>query len=349
METIKTLSTSKRTATLTDLVLRKTQTTRLIFRPLVVDNIHNQEACIKGWFIFQKKGLKDKWDDIKTLDLSKLKKEEWIKLELKAEEVLKLLQNFNYYKEIYKKYGITYGLAEFHITDKNIGETVKKLSKFPNKDLLLQSLQDLSKENFQNLHAIINASQLSKVISIWQGNKSNKSESFWKETFKEYAWVISQIFACPYIFIGDEYYYGGKRSDNKGGVHGDFLYKNKLTGNAAFIEIKTPMTKIIARKYRGDNDLDHNTVYSCSDDLSGGVVQVLNQRKVFQQKQDSLEENKVSILNAKCVLVVGKSGDLTPGQKKSFDLFRNNIKDVEIITYDELFERIKALKKVFSY
>jgi len=109
------------------------------------------------------------------------------------------------------------------------------------------------------------------------------------------------------------------------------------------------MTKIIARQYRGDDDLDHNTVYSFSDNLSGGVVQVLNQRRVFQQKQDSLEESKVNILNAKCVLIVGKSGDLTRGQKKSLDLYRNNIKDVEIITYDELFERIKALKEVFNY
>jgi len=347
METIKTLSTSNRTALVNSLVLRSTRTTRLIFSPLVVVNTSNEEACIKGWFVFQRKGPKDKWSDLKSLDLNKLKKGEWVKLELKAEEVLKLLQNCNYYKEIYKKYGITYGLAEFHVTDKNIGEVIEKISRFSNRNLLIESLQGLEEKDLQNLYTLVSTSQVNKVISIWSDNQNRDDEEFWRRVFKEYAWIISQIFACPYVFIGDEYYYGGKRSNNRGGVYGDFLYKNKLTGNVAFIEIKTPMTRIIGKKYRGDNDIDQNTIYSFSDDLSGGVIQVLNQRKVFQQKQDSLGESETNIFNSKCVLIIGKSRNLKQGQKKSFDLYRNNIKDVEIITYDELFERIKNLKDIF--
>ena len=347
-EIIKTRSTSRYTASVNDLILRETQTTRLVFRPLEVDNVSNEEACVKGWFIFQKKGLKDKWDDLKTFELSKLKKGEWVKLELKAEEVLKLLQNCNYYKEIYKKYGIIYGSAEFHVTDKNIGEAVEKISRFTNKDLLIKSLQLLNEIDLQNLHIVVSASQLNKVLSIWHNNMNNSDESFWEQTFKEYAWIITQLFACPYIIIREEYYYGGKRTDNKGGIYGDLLYQNKFTGNVAFIEIKTPSTKIIAKKYRGNDDKDPNTIYSFSDEVSGGVVQVLNQRKVFQQKQDSLEANKIKVYNSKCVLIIGKINDLTTGQKKSFDLYRNNMKDVEIIAYDELFERITSLKNIFS-
>jgi hypothetical protein len=33
----------------------------------------------------------------------------------------------------------------------------------------------------------------------------------------------------------------------------------------------------------------------------------------------------------------------SPKQKKSFELFRNGLKDVQIITYDELFKKVEIL------
>ena len=74
MNKITTRSTSKYTLKTDDLILRETNTTRLVFRPLVIDNIRNSNACVKGWFVFQKKGRKDNWEDYKTLDLNTLKK-----------------------------------------------------------------------------------------------------------------------------------------------------------------------------------------------------------------------------------------------------------------------------------
>lgn len=348
MEKITTQSTSKYTSVVSDLVLRKTNTTRLIFRPLIIDNANNKEASVKGWFIFQKKSLKDNWCDYKTFDLSKLKKGEWIKLELKAEEVLKLLEKSNQYKTIYKKYGITYGTSDFIITDRNIGHVFEQIASFSNQKILLDALQNLNELSVQKLNALVGVSQLEKALKIWNTNKDNNDENFWMTTFKTYSWIISQVFACPYVFIDDGYYFGGKRGENKGGVYGDLLYQNYFTGNVAFVEIKTPSTEIIGSKYRGNNDVDNNTVYSFSSDISGGVTQVLNQRNIFKQKQDSLEESNKKILNSKCILLVGKVDDLSLGQKKSFDLYRNNLKDVEIVAYDELFIRVENLKDLFE-
>ena len=348
MEKIITQSTSKHTSSVSDLVLRTTNITRLIFRPLIIDNAKNQKASVKGWFIFQKKGVKDDWQDYKTMDLSKLKKGEWIKLELKAEEILKLLEKSDQYKQIYEKYGITYGTTDFIITDKNIARVLEKIASFPNRDRLLDALRSLDVLSMQTLNTLVGVGQLEKVLEIWNGNKNNDDENFWKNTFKTYSWIISQVFACPYVFIGDEYYFGGKKGNNKGGVYGDLLYQNNLTGNVAFVEIKTPCTKIMGSRYRGNNDTDNNTVCCFSSDISGGTTQVLNQRNIFKQKQDSLEESNKKILNSKCILVVGKVGSLSLGQKKSFDLYRNNLKDVEMVTYDELFTRVGNLKDLFK-
>lgn len=347
MDRITTLSTSSRTSAVNDLILRETDTTRLIFRPLIIDNARNQQASVKGWLIFQKKGPTDDWRDYKTLDLNQLKKGEWVKLELKAEEILKLLERSSQYRQIYKKYGITYGTADFIVTHENIGNIFSQIAHFPDRGLL-QALQSLDTTGAQKLGSLVGISQLDKALGIWRNNKENSDEGFWRNTFKTYSWIISQIFACPYVFIGNEYYFGGKKGNNKGGVYGDFLYKNKLTGNVAFIEIKTPTTELIGKRYRGEKDTDNNTVYSASPEMSGGINQVLNQRATFQRNQVSLEEGDKNILNSKCILIIGNTNDLTAGKKKSFDLYRNNLKDVEIVAFDELFERIENLKNLFT-
>ena len=64
-------------------------------------------------------------------------------------------------------------------------------------------------------------------------------------------------------------YVGGKTIDNHNGSALDFLYQNKLTNNVVLVEIKTPVTKLLGRQYRARS-------YSMSDELSGGIAQVLS-------------------------------------------------------------------------
>ena len=44
-----------------------------------------------------------------------------------------------------------------------------------------------------------------------------------------------------------------------------------------------------------------------------------------------------------CVLIVGQTPE-DADKQKSFELFRHNSKDVEIITFDELLEKLKQLR-----
>jgi hypothetical protein len=73
-------TTSARTANISPIVLRTTQTSRLIFRPVLIDNRSNPDASIDGEFVYQKKGVKSEWEDFNQLPLSKLKADEWIRL-----------------------------------------------------------------------------------------------------------------------------------------------------------------------------------------------------------------------------------------------------------------------------
>ena len=179
----------------------------------------------------------------------------------------------------------------FAITDKNSDGILSKISNLKNKDVVLQGLGRLSRDNLENLDNYLNVTKVNNLLIEWEKNLTNNEEvKFWQPFFSNNSWILAQLFASPFINIGKEFFCGGKRGNNKGGVYTDFLYKNSLTGNLAFIEIKTPKTNIISSIYRGKNESDNNSIYSIDKDLTGAVNQVLNQRNIFIQKKDSLEE-----------------------------------------------------------
>ncbi|WP_340154113.1 Shedu immune nuclease family protein [uncultured Marivirga sp.] len=176
---------------------------------------------------------------------------------------------------------------------------------------------------------------------------STATEKKWQEYLNKHSWIFSHIFSFPIILFQDEAYVGGKNLSNKNGKLNDFLVKNNLTENVAFIEIKTHKTELIkkGKPYRGTD------VFGLSDDLSGGISQVLNQRDNFQKHFANIKmetEEPFETYNSKCVVLMGEIKGLTKKQLRSFELLRSNSKDVEILTFDELLARIESLQKLIQ-
>ena len=107
------VSTSRSSAVTEDIILRETGITRLVFRPILVENKREPKASVKGSFIFQRKGKSDKWEDVDFTLLSSLKKGQAIKLDLKSEEIKKLHEELSSLYDIYKSEGIPYGKTKF--------------------------------------------------------------------------------------------------------------------------------------------------------------------------------------------------------------------------------------------
>ena len=174
---------------------------------------------------------------------------------------------------------------------------------------------------------------------------SDTTEKKWQEFLRNHSWIFSSIFSYPIILFQDEAYVGGKNLSNKNGKLNDFLVKNNLSHNVAFIEIKTHKTDLIkqGKAYRG------NDVFGMSDELSGAMSQVLNQKDNFQKSFSLLKLTSDDVFesyNPKCVVLMGQVSVLDKERLKSFELLRNNSKDVEIITFDELFAKIENLQKL---
>jgi len=107
------VSTSPSSADCTDIILRETTTSRLVFRPKLVDNPHEHAAAVRGIFIYQRKGAKNTWQNTDTIPLSALKKDEGYRLELASLELLNLVRELILLYKLHAKHGIPFGMTEF--------------------------------------------------------------------------------------------------------------------------------------------------------------------------------------------------------------------------------------------
>ncbi|HMK24877.1 MAG TPA: Shedu immune nuclease family protein [Chitinophagaceae bacterium] len=162
----------------------------------------------------------------------------------------------------------------------------------------------------------------------------------WQQLFEENPFILNMAFGVPIIKVRGNAYVGGRKIWGGGDKMADFLVKNSISNNAAIIEIKRPAAKLLgSATYRKD-------VYAPSTELSGAVNQLLDQIHKFQKNIAGLKEESriydIETYSVVGVLVVGRSSKIT-SEKKSFELFRGNSKNIVILTFDELLEKLKQL------
>ncbi|HEY4537940.1 MAG TPA: Shedu anti-phage system protein SduA domain-containing protein [Erysipelothrix sp.] len=304
--------TSKDSAVCDDIELRKTSTTRLIFKPEIVNNKSNPEASVRGCFIFQRKGKNSSWENHKELNLSQLRAEEWIQLELNSEAMLNFTREIQKYYAVHEKYGVMHGGFHFFENNTDIDQLIKIFESNNNlitqlmeddkiealertlewvvtnekPDRIIDRIKNLKEKDLDQLNTFIGIANLKKILSVWEENKHhNKLERFWQDLLKENTWILSQIFSDPTVLINDEAYVGGKTINDDGGRLVDFLYANPFSKDAVLIEIKTPFTPLISfSEYR-------TGVHSVHKELMGAVTQVLTYKTSLQREYQNIDYN----------------------------------------------------------
>ena len=177
-----------------------------------------------------------------------------------------------------------------------------------------------------------------------QKTYSKSLEERWHQFFKKHTWIFSQIFSFPAVFLKDKVNVGGHNIVGNTNKIVDFLYKSNITNNIAFIEIKTHLSGLVMESVYRKPD-----IFAIHSQLSGGIVQVLDQKNKLLKNFHSIVGNVANSLNSVCVVVAGDTKALKKkGQKESFELFRWSNKDVIIIPFDELLEKIEFLLELFK-
>ncbi|URM93983.1 DUF4263 domain-containing protein [Actinomadura madurae] len=181
-------------------------------------------------------------------------------------------------------------------------------------------------------------------------------EAVWQHFFESNPWIFGyglNLIACePLDDAKMERITTGANIFTGAGKRVDAILRTKgYVSSLAFCEIKTHETLLLEKEPYRPQD-----VYQVSKEVSGGLSQV--QKTVSKalsllsrQLHDLYEDDgtptgiRVSTIKPKQVLVVGNlaefqtNGAINPEKMASFELFRNSMQDVEIITFDELYER----------
>jgi hypothetical protein len=367
MKEIETRSTSLKTAECTPIVLRESEQVRLVFLPTLVDNAATPDACVRGHFVYQRKTRREEWVPVTNVPLSSLKSGEGFKLELHSQELLALIRGIGPLYRLYGQQGIPRGrttfvrleagLARFlalgepelttfldaHTDDAatTLLKLVKWLASSPQAGETASRIAAIAPEQLPGFTALLGLATLKNGLAYWKQHQTNSAEEFWQQALADRAYVLSQVFAYPLVVIGTKAYVGGKQVSNKGGNVIDFLAAIESTDAVVLIEIKTPQTKLLGRAYR-------ENVFPLSPELSGAIAQVLGYRQSLMRDFYSVtaaRPKQLTLGEPRCLIIAGHaSNELTSRpMRESFEIQRERLQGVAIITYDELFRRLERL------
>ncbi|MET8953821.1 Shedu immune nuclease family protein [Streptomyces sp. NPDC004533] len=186
--------------------------------------------------------------------------------------------------------------------------------------------------------------RLTYALEVWENNRENATEEYWQKFFSEHPEVLVLALDGRAYTLSSKCYVGGKSVDNTGGNELDFLAQ--YGGNVALIEIKTPMSKLLtATKYRAN-------VFAPSKELAGSTVQVLEYRNSLLCNLPNLAFHTPGLRAAHplgVVLIGNMEREITSeDQRRSFELYRSSLRDLKIMTYDELFDGIRMLANAWT-
>lgn len=354
-------------------MLRETGVTRLVFRPMLVDNKKDPSASVKGTFVFQKKGFNDNWEEIPVPSLSSLKKGDEVKLPLSSEELRTLFTEVSALYQLFESEGIPLGQTRFvkanetvqalaQMTDEEIttvmsgqeslgASAVARLigwaSDADNFSLMFDRLQRIGEGDLLKLNTALGIANIKRALKIWFDNRRNDDEEFWHTILAEQSFVLEQIFHVPIVVIKSKAYVGGKSVLNRGGKIVDFLVKNSVTSSVGLVEIKTPMTPLLGGEYR-------TGIYNVSSDLTGAVQQALCYRDSISRERTSLLREfpqSAEVFDPLCIVLIGNvRRELADDKEKqqAFELYRRQLSSIEIVTYDEMYDKMRRLVSVLE-
>ena len=192
---------------------------------------------------------------------------------------------------------------------------------------------------------LVNLDQL--IVAYGEALAARRNEPWWQRFFEENVFVLQLLFGGPTVFVDSQVPIGEGGNRKKGKKIADYLFRSATTNNAALVEIKKPATRLLGKTpYR-------EGVYGVYSEIGKSVAQVLDQalhltRHEADTQTRTLDNSWVSSA-PRCFVIAGSTDELdTPEKKKSFDLFREHLSGVRLVTFDEIHDQLRLLRDFLS-
>lgn len=360
-DTYRVRSTSDKTAEVEDIWLNPPDNpdddlTRRVLRVQLVDNEHNDEARVKATITHQRRHRGGgPWQDVEAFNLSRVRGGEEVRLALNSWETLHLYQELERLHQLAWD-GIPREDAQFRLVNTNEATVVRGRERQLVEQLLAEAgeefwqlLEDLQPDLFRavalsRLHEVREQAIIEFERQLTSGEWA---EPDWQRFFEANTWIFG--YGLNYRFLTtlrEQPNYGGRDVRDTGGQRGDFLMATEADRRfTVLVEIKIPDATLVSdRQYR-------NRVHLLGGQLIGGVSQLQANCRTWDRRADDPENREVlealggaHTLEPKGILLIGHTAQLDSLDKRTtFELFRRNLHNPEIITFDELLARAKHL------
>lgn len=191
------------------------------------------------------------------------------------------------------------------------------------------------------------------ALEKYQGmllNPNDYTEPDWQVFFERNEWLFGYGLRYKYLkILQREAHISHTDLNGSNDVIADFLISDSRF--TRIVELKTPQTNLfVNRKNRADS-------WRLSSELTDAVSQILAQKANWEMEsqRDNYTSEQMLITektyDAECILIIGSLDSINGTdrekiiKKKTFELFRRNLKNIDIICYDELLERARFIVK----
>ena len=233
------------------------------------------------------------------------------------------------------------------LVDKDLAEIVDKLSDLEKdkRESVLETLKNnvLTKQDLNILSGRKDGLELFKELF-----RKDIKETEWQLFFKRNSWIFG--YGLDYRFLSilqREASVSSTDLDGTNEVKLDYLLGDK--NFTVIVELKRPDTALF------ENDKNRSESWKLSKDLTYAVSQILSQKAEWEIKAQTDQFNgdghkiEQSTISPKTILIIGNTNQFSGStrsdliKKKTFELYRRNSRNIDIITYDELLERAQFI------
>lgn len=175
-------------------------------------------------------------------------------------------------------------------------------------------------------------------------NDQDWDEKKWQSFFQLNPWIFG--YGLDYRFleiIQKEASVSSADLDGKQTVIADFLMTDSRF--TVLVELKRPDTSLF------EVDSNRSRSWKLSKDITNSISQILTQKAEWEMKSQSEQFDSAGKLimertiDPKTILIIGNTSQFKGTDRnsiikaKTFELYRRNSKNIEIVTFDELYER----------
>ena len=240
--------------------------------------------------------------------------------------------------------------ARFSLVAKDVAQIVNALSKRDHETVkrIIELLSSATGVTFseQDVNGLLRRKE--RLAQFRDRLAEELPERDWQTFFDQNKWIFGYGLNYVIIKIAGQPHVGGGTVSGAGVQKADFL--GVTVGDVRFtvlVEIKTPKTLLL----RGEGEV-RNGAWGLSQELTDSLVQTQANIDRWNREGARSEENRARLedqgvytVKPKGIVVIGSLSELKDNRHKlqTFERFRKSIHDIEILTFDEIYERARYI------